>query len=269
LQHVGEVVLGRGQRRDGARDWVATLRQSCHQLLQLVNAGVELGALLIDGAEHGVQVVDHVADELVSGSEVLGERAGVGQQVRQRATLTLQQLEDGVAHLVDLAAVEAFEHRSQSAEQRIEIQRGLGVLLRNRRARRQLAELARTGRDLQIAVTDQVFVADHGPSGRVQLITLVDVECDINGVVGVQRDLVDGSHRDTGDPDILTRLQPRRVGERRVVSLVGGEPELAEHDHEESRNHQHHHREDGDLEKRPVARHQYSSLSANAPLNRN
>ena len=41
-------------------------RQTRQQLLQLVDAGVELGALLVDGAEHGVEVVDDVADQLVT-----------------------------------------------------------------------------------------------------------------------------------------------------------------------------------------------------------
>ncbi len=129
LQHVGEVVLGRRQRRDRAGDRVAALSEPGHQLLQLVDAGVELSALLIDRAEHRVEVVDDVADELVSRSEVLGERAGGGQQIRQRTALTLQQFEDGVAHLVDLGAVETLEYRPQTPEQRVEIQRRLGVLL--------------------------------------------------------------------------------------------------------------------------------------------
>ena len=60
----------------------------------------------------------------------------VDKQIRQRATLALQQFDDGVAHLVDLGAVQPLEHRPQTAEQRVEIERGLGVLLRDGRSRR-------------------------------------------------------------------------------------------------------------------------------------
>src|SRR6185437_2967926 len=112
-----QVVLGRRQRRDGACDRVAALREPGDQLLQLIDAGVELRTLLVDRTEHRVQVVDDVADEFVSCGEVLGERAGGGQQTRQRATLTLQQFEYGIAHLVDLGTVQPLEHRAQSAEQ--------------------------------------------------------------------------------------------------------------------------------------------------------
>ena len=95
------------------------------QLLQLVDAGVELRALLVDGAQHRVQVGDHIADELIARGEGLGERAGAGQHARQRPALALQQLDDGVADLVDLVAVQALEHRAQTAEQRVQVQGGL------------------------------------------------------------------------------------------------------------------------------------------------
>ena len=84
----------------------------------------------------------------------------------------------------------------------------------------QLAQLARPGRDLQIAVTDQVFVADHRPGGRVELIPLVDVERDVDGVVGIQLDVLDASHRNAGDAHVLAGLQPRGVGERGVIGVV-------------------------------------------------
>ena len=76
LQQSRQIVRGRRQRRDGARDRVAVLGQAGDQLLQLVDAGVELRALLVDRAQHGVEVVDHVADQLVAGGQALGERAG-------------------------------------------------------------------------------------------------------------------------------------------------------------------------------------------------
>ena len=88
----------------------------------------------------------------------------VGQQVRQRAALALQQLDDGVADLVDLVAVEALEHRPQSAQQRVEIQRGLGVAAcRWCAPGGQLAQFAWAGGDLQVPVADQVLVADDRP----------------------------------------------------------------------------------------------------------
>ena len=96
--------------------------------------------------------------------------------------------DDGVADLVDLVAVQALEHRAQSAEQRVEVQRRLGVALGDRRARRQLAQFTWARRDLQVPVTDQVLVADHRAGGRVQLVALVDVECHVDGVVRVELD---------------------------------------------------------------------------------
>src|SRR3954471_8859478 len=81
LQQRRQVIGGRRQRRDGACDGVAILREPGDQLLQLIDAGVELRALLVDRGEHRVEVVDHVADELVTGSEVLAEGARGGEQV--------------------------------------------------------------------------------------------------------------------------------------------------------------------------------------------
>ena len=125
----------------------------------------------------------------------------VDSSVGQRAALALQQLDDGVADLVDLRAVQSLEHRAQSAEQRIEVECGLGVLPRNRAARRNLAQFPWPRGDLEIAVTDQVLVADHRTGRRVELIALVDVERDVDGVVGVQ---LDASTLPTGTPAIRT-----------------------------------------------------------------
>ena len=56
--------------------------------------------------------------------------------VGQRAALALEQLDDGVAHLVDLVSVETLEHRAKTTQQGIEVQRRLGVLLGDRRTDR-------------------------------------------------------------------------------------------------------------------------------------
>src|SRR5271163_1233338 len=50
----GSIVQG----GDGGADGVAVLRQSADQPVQAVNSAGELGALLVDGAHHGVEVVD-------------------------------------------------------------------------------------------------------------------------------------------------------------------------------------------------------------------
>src|SRR6185312_5242641 len=105
LQKVSEIRRGGGERRKRAGDRVASLREPSHQLLELVDAGVELRALLVDGGEYGVQIVDDVGDDLIPIRQGLTERAGAGQQVRQRTALALQKFDDRIADLVDLVAV--------------------------------------------------------------------------------------------------------------------------------------------------------------------
>ena len=125
----------------------------------------------------------------------------LGQQLRQCAALALKQFDDRVADLVDLAAVEALEHRTQSAQQRIEVERRLGVGPGDRAAGRQLAQFARARGDFEVAVADQVLVADHRARRGVELVALVDVEGDVDGVVGRQFDL---STVPTGTPAMRT-----------------------------------------------------------------
>src|SRR6185312_7040738 len=108
LQHISQIRRGGGQRRKRACDGVSPLREPRHQLLELVDAGVELRALLVDGGEHGVQVVDDVGNDLIPIRQILAERPGAGQQVGQRAALALQQLDDRIADLVDLVAVQSL-----------------------------------------------------------------------------------------------------------------------------------------------------------------
>ena len=115
------------QRLDRTGDRVAAVVQRGDQLLQLIDAGVELRALRVDGAEHGVEVGDDVPDELVTGGEGLGERPGAGEEFRQRPAVALQQLDDRVADLVDLRAVETLQDGPQATKQGVEVQRRLGV----------------------------------------------------------------------------------------------------------------------------------------------
>ena len=234
-QQFGQIGGRRRQRRDGARDRVPVLGQPGDQLLQLVDAGRELRAALASTVrQHRVEVGDHVTDELVAFAQRRRERAGVGQHVRQRPTLALQQLDDGAADRVDLVGVQALEHRPQSAQQRIEIQRRLGVLGVDRPARRQLAQLPGPGRDLQEPVADQVVVSDHRARRRVQRVARVDSEFHVNGVVRVELEARHRTDRYSGDADLLAGLEPRRVGKGCVVSVFGAEPEITE-DHHQSR----------------------------------
>ena len=83
----------------------------CCQLLKLVDARRELRTLLVDGAQHRVEVGDHVADELIALAQRRREGAGVGQHVGQRSALALQQLNDGAADRVDLVGVQALDQR--------------------------------------------------------------------------------------------------------------------------------------------------------------
>src|SRR5215211_1325576 len=64
-QHVGQIVLRGGQRWKGSGDRVTALCQSADQLLELVDARVELRALGVDGPEHVVEIVDQLGDDLV------------------------------------------------------------------------------------------------------------------------------------------------------------------------------------------------------------
>ena len=70
LQHLSQIGLRRSQRPDRTGNRILAFGESGDQLLQLVDAGVELSALLIHCAQDGVEVVDHVPDQLITRSEV-------------------------------------------------------------------------------------------------------------------------------------------------------------------------------------------------------
>ena len=82
------------------RSWERPL----NRLLQLDDQLVELGVTGVDGGQHGVEVVDHVADDRVAVGDGVGQRGGPDQQLVERAALPLQGLHDLEGELVDVAA---------------------------------------------------------------------------------------------------------------------------------------------------------------------
>src|ERR1044072_8457756 len=94
-----------------------------HQLLDLYDQRGQLVAAGVDRLERAVEVVDHLADDLVLVGDRGRERRGVGQQRLDRAALALKDLDDLVGQLVDVVRRQRAEQRLEAVEQLGEVQR--------------------------------------------------------------------------------------------------------------------------------------------------
>ena len=75
-EQVGHPVGELGRLGKRSTDHITLRRESGHQLLQQVDAGVKALLVVLDGADHRVQVVDHVADQLIAVGQRIGELGG-------------------------------------------------------------------------------------------------------------------------------------------------------------------------------------------------
>src|ERR1700677_1116632 len=233
----GSIVQG----GDGGADGVAVLRQSADQPLEAVNSAGELGALLVDGAHHGVEVVDQLLHRLVVVGQRVGKRRRLRQQRLQGSALALENLNERCAERIDVLRIEALGNRFQSTEQQIDVERKCGPVDWNLRPDRQHLGGSGTVDELEIAITDQVEVPNDGPGAGGEHHAAVGVEFHQNLLVRTQRDAVDRAHPDTGDPDCLPLFQSRHIGEERRIpcrrtGLVL--PENEKQGHGEQRHHQ-------------------------------
>src|SRR5438445_13689309 len=116
---------------------------------------------MLDGRrQHGVQVGDYFAYRLVLVSQRCSERSGLVEDVVDGGALALEHGDYRLGDPVDLVGIQRLEQRTKPTEQSVQIQGRLGVLNRDRAARGQQLAVV-TALELQVAVADQVEVADR------------------------------------------------------------------------------------------------------------
>ena len=219
------------------------LGQAGHELRQLVQAVGELIVAGGEGAQHGVQVGDHLADQLIAAGQRRGQRRGLGQHRGDGAALALEHLEQFAGQRVDLVGIQRAEQRPEAADERVDVERGRGPGQRDRLSRLQSAHRARALLERQIPVADQVFVAHRRPGALGERQPLVDGEVDGDGAVLVQGEVSDLADLDTGDAHEVAALEARHIREHRAVGGARVEPELPEHRHQSEQEDQAHHGE--------------------------
>ena len=93
------------------------------QSLEVVDGLVELLPMFGRDVQHGVQVLDHLPDRLVTIGDLAGRLRGLVEDVVDGAALTLKDGDDGRRDGVDLVRIERTEQRLETTEQGVEIQR--------------------------------------------------------------------------------------------------------------------------------------------------
>ena len=91
--------------------------------LEVVDGLVEFLAMSDRGVQHGVQVLDHLADRLVAFGNVRSQLRGLVEDVVDGAALTLKHGDDGRRDGVDLFRIQRPEQRLETTDQRVEVQR--------------------------------------------------------------------------------------------------------------------------------------------------
>ena len=110
------------------RDRVGAVLQPGDQHLEVLHRLVELLLVLDRRVEHGVEVLDHLADRLVAVGQCRRERGGLVEDVVDGAALTLEDRDERRRDVVDLLRVQRPKQRPESADQRVQVQRRLGSL---------------------------------------------------------------------------------------------------------------------------------------------
>lgn len=150
------------------------------------------------------------------------------------------------AQRVDLLGVQRTKQRLESTDQGIQIQRRLGARQRNRVTGTKNGESAGPFLQRQIAVTEQVVVADHRPGAPREGDRVVGGELHPHRRVGVDGDPGDLADLDAGDAHQLARSQIGHVGELGVVGLAVAEAHLPEDGNQQERRQQAYRQEDAE-----------------------
>src|SRR4029453_3729292 len=103
----------------------------------------------------------NLADQLIAIGQRGCQLRGLGQKGIDRGPLILKYLDQLAAQRIDLVGIQRLEQWTESADERIEVQRRLRTLRRDGVPRFEWAYAARTFLQLQIAIADQVVVADE------------------------------------------------------------------------------------------------------------
>ena len=120
------------------------------------------------------------------------------------------------AMVLTLSGFKRPEHRLEATDQRVEVQRRRRPRQRDESARRHdlVGAVALAALELQVAVADQVEVADLRGRRLVQRDRAVDVEFHPHPLAAVdQLEVVDLADLHPGGADELARPQPTDVGE--------------------------------------------------------
>src|ERR1700754_126565 len=101
------------------------------QFLQSVDCAGEVVAVLRQGVEGGLEVLDQLLDDLVVVRERVRERRRLRAQRIQGSPLALQDLDQRGGKCVDVLWIQSLDNGSQPAEQQIEVQGRRRTILRN------------------------------------------------------------------------------------------------------------------------------------------
>src|SRR6478609_8635955 len=230
----------RGDLLQRAEDRVAVLLQPADERAERLDQPGELLVAVGDVVEHQRQVVDEVADDLVAVGERRGDRRRVREQTLQRSALPLEHLDELVRQLVDVVGRERLEERLEAVEEHREVERGRGPRHRDRRAGRQPPGVPHLLGEREVALPDEVAVADGGVGAAVDRGVAVDREGDQRTGPVDDLHLADRADPDAGDADVVALVDARGVGELRLALPRRPEVEVADG------HHQHRGRERGD-----------------------
>ena len=196
-------------------------RQPADELLQAHHQVRQLLVAVGQGAHHGGQVLDHAPDDVVPVGEAVGQRAHVREQALHGAALALEDLDDLEGHPVHVRRRQRLQERLEPAEQHGQVE-GVGRLRQgdDRALVEGLPARALPLGQRDVALPDQVAVADRRVDRRRQRHVLADLELDVRdrtvvlpgGRVG-QADAGHLADADAGDPDLVALDQPGDVGE--------------------------------------------------------
>ena len=157
----------------------------------------------------------------------------MGQQAVERAALTLEDLDDLVGQLVDVGGRECLEQRLEPVEQHRQVERRLGARDRDRRPLLQRVRTAHSLAERDVALTDEVAVADLRHRAVGDGLVVGDLERDQRAGAVVDVDLLHVADLDAGDPHVIALHHAGGVAEDRLVLLAAGERDVADRDHEQ------------------------------------